>query len=112
MVIYRGEIRNMFIKDMEFFEGTTVVKTDSVVVKQDALFYRGIMDRKISFDYDTYLSTEEEARDLIQDSAKRNPTNCIDTCLYVDYSTLVPEEVKRSEFKKIKKAYKACRKEM
>lgn len=103
MLIYRGEIKNMYVTDVEFFEGSRIVKTDSVVVKKDAPFYVGIMGRRISFDYNTYLATREEASILLNESNTG-------TCLFVDYGELVPEKISRKEFKQLRKTYKNNRK--
>lgn len=109
MKVYRGEIKNAYVKNIDFCDGVTVVTTDSVVVKKDALFYAGLTGRKISFDYNTYLATAEEAIDLLENSARDNPRINVGSCLFVNYGDLVPEEISKEEFKQLKKSYKEQR---
>lgn len=106
MKIYRGEIKRAYVKSIDFCDGVAVVATDSITVKKDALFYIGMVGRTISFDYDTYLATKSEAFSLLELAAKKNSTADIGSCLYVDYSTLVPEEISKTDFKQMKKTYK------
>lgn len=108
MNIYRGDIKKVSVKNVEFYLGTAVVKTETVVVQKDALFYSGFAGRKISFDYDTFLPTEYEARDLVVDAAKKDPYNP-SSCLFVDYNSLTPEPITKEGLKQLKKSYKGRR---
>lgn len=107
MKVYRGEIRNAYVKNIEFCEGVAVLTTDSVVVKKDGLFYETFIGSTVNLDFDTCLASEEEAFELLENSARNNPRTNIGSCLYADYANLVREDMPKEEFKKLKRVYKA-----
>lgn len=111
MRVYRGEIKNMYIRKIDFAEGVAQAVTDTMVVRKDALFYTGITNRRISFEFNTYLATETEAKAYLEENVRANPNTYINSCLYVDYGTLTPEEMSRKDVKVLKKMYRQQRQE-
>lgn len=110
MHIYRNDIRNLIVQDFDITpNGVKIVKTRSVVVKDNAPFYSGLGYSKISFDYGTVLCSEIEALDYLSAVLTDKPSSSIRTCLYTT-EQFVSEEISRQEFKQLKKTYRKIRK--
>ena len=110
MHIYRNDIRNLIVQDFDITpNGVKIVKTRSVVVKDNAPFYSGLGHSKISFDYGTVLCSENEALDYLSAILTDKPSSSIRTCLYTT-DQFVSEEISRQEFKQLKKTYREIRK--
>ena len=110
MHIYRNDIRNLIVQDLDITpNGVKIVKTRSVVVKDNAPFYSGLGHSKISFDYGTVLCSENEAFDYLSAVLTDNPSSSFRTWLYTT-DQFVSEEISRQEFKQLKKTYREIRK--
>jgi hypothetical protein len=108
-VIYKGIIRRYTVNQIEITEnGVKCVKTETPIIRKDALFYRGICGKKISFDYDTPLPTYEEAESYAQQQVNHNQEYLgLANCLFVnDNEVRYYKEVSHKEFKEMKKKIK------
>ncbi len=107
-----GPIKNMYVKSMGINEGIGKVVTESIVLKKDAPFFWNGLGRLISFEYNTFLPTKNEAEAFVVESAKNHP-NCPEraTCMYADYSQMEVHEISRKDYKALKKTYKEMRKQ-
>ena len=106
--IYTGEIRNLYVKSIEVNGKAMEVVTDSMVVRKDAPFYPNFVGKLISFEFDTYLPTKDEAEAYVRETVQRNPNISLDraTCLYACYGEMSSQSVSNEEFKTYKKTYK------
>ena len=110
MRIYTGQIRNMYVKNVEINGSNVRVVTDSIVLKKKAPFYPNFVGRQISFEYGTFLPTQNEAIAYIEESVKRHPESADSvTCMYACYDSLTPQDLSKSEFKLLKKTWKDIR---
>ena len=106
--IYQGPLRNLTIKEFSLREGNVkVLKYDTAIVKKDLLFYRGLANSFISFDYGTRLLDETEALDVLctEIATKENPNEGpYPSCLFANPNEIhYKEKVSKQEFKELKK---------
>ncbi len=107
MNIYKGDIKRFVVKRVEFGKGAPVIKTESIVIKKDAKFYLGHTGRMISFDYNTYLPSQNEAACFLNEAINTNPDVQCTSCEYVDYTKLSHfDNVSRTQYKQMKKTYR------
>ena len=107
-----GPIKNMYVKNMGVNEKIGEIVTESIVVRKNAPFYWNPLGRLVSFEYNTFLPTREEALTFVTEAAIRHPEHPeMATCLYADYGHMESHEIGRKEFKALKKTYKAMRKQ-
>ena len=107
-----GPIKNMYVKSMGVNEKIGEIVTESIVLQKNAPFYWNPLGRLVSFEYNTFLPTKSEAEAFVEETARRHPERLdLATCMYADYGHMTVHEIGRSEFKQLKKTYKAIRKQ-
>jgi hypothetical protein len=111
--IYKGPIRRYTVSKIKVTEnGVECVKTETPIIKKDALFYKGICGKVISFDHSTTLPTYEEAESYAHRQVNYNHEILgLASCLYVNENEVkYYKEVSNKEFKEMKKKMKIKRK--
>lgn len=107
-----GPIKNLYIKSMGVNESISEIVTDSMVLKKHSPFYWNMLGRLVSFEYNTFLPTKEEAEAYVMTTARRYPEHPeLATCVYADYGNMESHEIERREFRALKKTYKKIRKQ-
>ena len=111
-MIYKGTLKNLYVKDFQVSEEGLVVALDleSVIVAKDSLFYRNFTGRLINFEYNTYLPSFIEAKAFVREVCKYNPMSSKASCLYADYSSIEEAKEETRSIKEIKRYYKAKKK--
>ena len=111
-MIYKGTLKNLYVKDFQVSEEGLVVALDleSVIVAKDSLFYRNFTGRLINFEYNTYLPSFIEAEAFVRDVCRHNPNSSKASCLYADYYSVVVAKDETRSVKEIKRYYKAKKK--
>ena len=111
--IFKGPIHKLAIKSINITENSFELKTSSVTLKKDALFYETIFSRFINFDYDTVLASKEEANDYLINAVNHNKDNLDElnpthiSIPYFNESELTLQKtISKKEFKQLKKQYK------
>ena len=109
--IYKGDLQKLTVTDFSIKENSVrILKYNKAVVKKDLLFYRGLANTFISFDYGTRLLDETEAFDVLcTDLAKRQEPleEPYPSCVYINPSDMQYEKsISNQEFKQLKKSYK------
>jgi len=106
--IYKGNINELCLIYGFKHNGQTHTVTWDFSLKKDALFYRGILGKIISFDYGTQIPYHDEALDYLDYIYENQPeTYPFTPCQYFDYDSLeFHKKVSRKEFKQLKKIYK------
>lgn len=110
--IYKGPMRTLRISHLEINNGAIRTLQYNTPVVKELLFYRGLFNSFISFDYETIMPDKNEAADfvkriIIEGNWTKAP---YPTCSFVN-----PGEVKFShtisnkEFKQLKKEYRKQR---
>ena len=107
-MIYKGNLKSLFIKDLQITDNGVNAVLESVVVKRDSLFYKNFIGKMVNFEYDTHLPSYSEAETFVRGSIRENGTSL--SCMYADYDNMqvVPEETRT--VKELKKEFKAQRK--
>ena len=112
--IYKGNLRNLSIKSLEVNNGrVSKIDFQSAVIKEDILFYRGILGAYISFDYNTRLPDYGEAREYVTQwvNGLADPSSERPHCIYTDIDEITFDRtVSKEEFKQMKKTYQQKRK--
>lgn len=111
-MIYKGTVKNLYVKDFQVSDAGVVVALDleSVVVAKDSLFYQNFIGRMINFEYDTFLPSFTEAEAFVREVCKYNPMSPKASCLYADYGSLEEAKDETRSVKEIKRFYKAKKK--
>ena len=111
-MIYKGTLKNLYVKDFQVSEEGLVVALDleSVVVAKDSLFYRNFTGRLINFEYNTYLPSFIEAEAFVRDVCRHNPNSSKASCLYADYGSIEEAVDETRSVREIKKYYKTKKK--
>lgn len=113
--IYKGQLNSLTVKNLKI-RGDVVDSFDfeKAVISEDILFYTGAFGTLISFDYNTRLPDENEARGYILYGLEQmhEPEHAMKQCTYVDIDTVKPyKQVSNREFRLMKKAYAEQRKQ-
>lgn len=107
-----GAIKNLYVKDMGVNERIGEIVTESIVLRKNAPFYWNFLGRLVSFEYNTFLPTKDEAEAYVVEAAKRHPNNLgAATCMFADYGHMEVHEIDKKAFKALKKTYKIMRKQ-
>ena len=107
-----GPIKNMYVKNMGVNEGITEFITESIVLKKNAPFFWNGVGRLISFEYNTFLPTKNEAELFVLDAIRKHPDHPeLATCMYADYGNMEVHEIGRKEYNALRKTYKLMRKQ-
>lgn len=107
-----GAIKNLYVKDMGVNERIGEIVTESIVLRKNAPFYWNFLGRLVSFEYNTFLPTRDEAEAYVVEAARRYPNNPgAATCVFADYGNMEVHEIGKKEFKALKKTYKAMRRQ-
>ena len=111
-MIYKGTLKNLYVKDFQVSEEGLVVALDleSVIVAKDSLFYKNFTGRLINFEYGTYLPSKTEAEAFVREVCKYNPMSSKASCLYADYGSIEEAKEETRSIKEIKRYYKAKKK--
>ena len=111
-MIYKGTLKNLYVKDFQVSEEGLVVALDleSVIVAKDSLFYKNFTGRLINFEYGTYLPSQNEAEAFVREVCKYNPMSSKASCLYADYGSIEEAKDETRSVKEIKRYYKAKKK--
>ena len=111
-MIYKGTLKNLYVKDFQVSEEGLVVALDleSVVVAKDSLFYKNFTGRLINFEYGTYLPSRTEAELFVRGVCEHNPMSNKASCLYADYGSIEEAVDETRSVREIKKYYKAKKK--
>lgn len=111
-MIYKGTLKNLYVKDFQVSEEGLAVALDleSVIVAKDSLFYRNFTGRLINFEYNTYLPSKTEAKAFVREVCKYNPMSSKASCLYADYGSIEEAKDETRSVKEIKRYYKAKKK--
>ncbi len=105
--IYIGNIDRIYISEISINKGSPKAKIERETVISEAIFYKNLFGKIISFDYNCNLPTEEEATDYVNDSIQRGIDNWKNiTCVYVDYDCLKSITTSKEHIKSLKKEYK------
>ena len=108
--IYKGNMRNLVIKNLEINDGKVrVLEYDKPIVKKDLLFYVGFMGSYISFDYGTRLPDEYEALDYIKSviEGREDQSAPYPECVFVNNEDIhFSHEICNENFRSVKKFYK------
>lgn len=108
MKLLKSDIKCLFVKNIEVNACIVEkIETGEKFVLKDALFYEGIFNAIISFDYNTKLPTRPEALDYIKNIAKRSPDSLAEaSCVYADYDEMKFDTfIDKKQFKQLKKSY-------
>lgn len=107
-MIYRGTLKNLYVKDFKVSEDGLIVALDldSVVVAKDSLFYRNFTGRLINFEHSTYLPSFTEAEAFVRDVCRHNPNSSKASCLYADYDSIEVAKDETRSVNEIKRYYK------
>ena len=107
--LYKGPINTCYAKKLEVSRNfNTTHEVAYKVAKSDALFYRGIAGKMISFEYDTNLPTMEEATAYVMTHMENYPNN---DCIFAEDGDIKPfKDISNEEFSKMKKEYKELKK--
>ncbi len=111
--IFKGPIHSLAIKSINITENSFELKTSSVTLKKDALFYETIFNKFINFDYNTVLASKEEANDYLIHTVNHNKDNLDDlnpTHISIPYfnedELTLQKSINKKEFKELKKQYR------
>lgn len=114
--IFKGPVRKVVVSKLELKNGLhKLADYDTPIIKEDLLFYRGIGDSYISFDYGTIIPDQHEAIDFIEDTiTSQNVTEePFPSCFFVNNSEIeLSHQLSNKEFKTLKKEFKQRRKLM
>lgn len=103
-IIYHGNVKKLVVTALDVKSDGILLKKESYVVNKDAIFYKNMVGKIISFDYGTALPTYDEAIDCLQFTLENSRTSSnVVSCLYADYDNLRSETIDYNEFKSLSK---------
>ena len=115
--IYKGDIKTISISKLEINNGKiSTLEYETPVIKKDGLFYIGALGAMISFDYETRLPDEVEAKAYVVESIeqrKEPEKKPYPGCFFINSSTLeYYSSLSNHQFKLMKKQYKELNKSL
>ncbi len=97
--IYRGDINHLYIQKLEVERDIYQLEVHEATLIKNDLFYLDKGGKYISFRYNSYVRSREEAEDYLLESNNRD-------VLFVDYEKLKFEKIAdKSIVKQLKKTY-------
>lgn len=110
--IYKGPLRTIRISHLEVSDGAIKTLKYNTPVLKDILFYHGLFNSFISFDYETIMPDKNEALDFVKRIiTEGNITHePYPTCSFVNPTEIqLSHTVSKKDFKELKKEYKKQR---
>ncbi len=107
--ILKGDIKTIYVKDLELNEGNVEnIILSQRVLKKDVEFYRNFLGVLISFDYNSPLPDYDDAYSYVKQLAMKYPLNASKaSCFFIDKNDVrFDRMITKKEFKELKKKYK------